>query len=74
MQNRTTLAKHDRNGQETFYMLTMNADLSGIGSMGEEMTQEQFRSAFAEQGMPEHEISVHIENARRKYAEQKSAS
>jgi hypothetical protein len=55
-------------------MLTMNADLTRIVSMGEEMTEEQFRSVSAEQGMPEHEISAHIENARRKYAEQKSES
>jgi hypothetical protein len=68
VRNRTTLAKSDRTDRETFYLLTMTADLTKIVHMGEEMTEEECRVSFAEQRMPEAEISEQIENARKRKA------
>jgi hypothetical protein len=55
----------DRSNIETFYLLTMTADLSRVVHMGEEMTEERVFSSFRESGMPDHEIVGHIENARK---------
>jgi hypothetical protein len=63
--DRTKLVKSDRTDRETFYLLTMNADLTKIVSMGDEMTEEEFRASFTERGMPENEVSAHVENARK---------
>ena len=66
--NRTKLVKSDRTDRETFYLLTMSSDLTRIVSMGEEMTEAEFRASFAERNMPENEISAHLENARNAYS------
>jgi hypothetical protein len=70
MVDRTTLAKSDRKGKETFYLLTMDASLSNIVRLGDEMTEGESRTLFAERGMPENEISALIEDARRTYTAQ----
>jgi hypothetical protein len=60
----TTLAKSHRTDKETFYLLTMTADLSRPVRMGGSMTEEECRSFFKERGMPDIEITGHIDNAR----------
>jgi hypothetical protein len=62
--DRTTLAMSDRPNEETFYLLTMDASLSQIKFMGDEMTDEEVQSFFRERGMPDHEIAGHIRHAR----------
>ena len=63
-ETRTTLAKSDRTDRETFYLLTMSADLRRMVGMGGEMTEEECREFFKERGMPDAEITGHIDNAR----------
>jgi hypothetical protein len=43
MSDRTTLAKSNREDRETFYLPTMDASLSRIVRMGDEMTKEEVR-------------------------------
>jgi hypothetical protein len=62
--DRTTLAKSDRLDRETFYLLTMTADLCHVVNMDEEMTEEETYSFFRGYGTPDHEIAGLIENAR----------
>jgi hypothetical protein len=63
--DRTTLAKSDRSNIETFYLLTMSADLSRIVFMGDEITEREVQLFFRNVGMPDHEIAGLIENARK---------
>jgi hypothetical protein len=46
MSDRTTLAKSNREDRDTFYLLTMDASLSRIVRMGDEMTEEEVRASF----------------------------
>jgi hypothetical protein len=62
--DRTTLAKSDRSDIETFYLLTMSADLSRIVFMGEEMTEPEAVDFFRALGMPDLEIHGYLANAR----------
>jgi hypothetical protein len=61
---RTTLAKSDRTDRETFYYLTMTADLVHVKHMGVEMTQEEVRIDARKRGVQEDEIERATENAR----------
>ena len=62
----TTLAKSDRTDRETFYWLSMTADLSKFAGKGgfREMTEQEFRTLSKEQGMSADEIQRWLDNAR----------
>jgi hypothetical protein len=65
MDTRTTLAKSDRTNRETFYFLTMTADLAGTVRIGDEMTEAEVRVVFKKEGHPDSVAIEAIENARR---------
>ena len=62
----TMLTKSDRTDRETFYYLTMSADLTQTKRMGPEMTADQFRKVCRKDGVSEDAITRLLENARNK--------
>ena len=64
--DRGMLTKSDRTDRETFYYVTMSADLSQIKRRGPEITEDQFRKVCSKDGVPEDAITRLLENARSK--------
>jgi hypothetical protein len=62
---RTKLIRSDRTDRETFYYLTMSADLTQILNMGQERTDQEFIEFVKQNGRTEAEAMAELDGARK---------